>query len=92
MELGAERVAFSLDMMGGQLLGNGAWGDSSASVAETAVNGHLLPERREGPHPGGAPQRSCPYGACGGNPLIVELNPESGAARYGNWFENDLSF
>jgi hypothetical protein len=33
-----------------------------------------------------------PYGACGGNPLIVESNPEFGAARYGNWLENDLSF
>ena len=28
------------------------------------------------------------YGAVGGNPLIVELNPEFGAARYGNWAEN----
>ena len=35
--LGAERIAFSLDMMGGRLLGNLALGDTPAAVADTAV-------------------------------------------------------
>jgi phosphoribosylformimino-5-aminoimidazole carboxamide ribotide isomerase len=35
--LGAERVAFSLDMMGGRLLGNSALGDSPEAVAAAVV-------------------------------------------------------